>query len=177
VTASLILTVIGLPAPQGSKTRMPNGAMVEAASKSGRDNLRSWRDSVITACRECPERPDTPLDEPVRVVVDFLFPASKSKPYRHYHAQKPDLDKLVRATLDAVRLGGLIADDALVCNLAASKRWCSVGEVPGARIKVVPWGADEAYFAGARKEAAAELRKRPRADEFAAVATPTEAAG
>jgi Holliday junction resolvase RusA-like endonuclease len=159
VTASITFTVIGLPAPQGSKTRMPNGAMVEAASKTGRDNLRSWRDSVITACREAAGRPVEPLGEPVRVVIDFLFPASKSKPYRHHHAQKPDLDKLVRATLDAMRLGGLIADDALVCSLSATKGWCSVGEVPGAWLLVVPWGADEASFADARKAAARAARK------------------
>lgn len=30
--------VLGVPAPQGSKTRMPNGAMLEAASQTGRDN-------------------------------------------------------------------------------------------------------------------------------------------
>lgn len=30
------LRILGVPAPQGSKTRMPNGAMVEAASATGR---------------------------------------------------------------------------------------------------------------------------------------------
>lgn len=158
--APIVFTVIGLPAPQGSKTRMPNGAMIEAASQTGRDNLRSWRDSVTTACRGCPQRPAVPLDEPVRVTIEFLFPASKSKPYRHHHAQKPDLDKLVRATLDAVRLGGLIVDDALVSNLSTTKRWCRPGEVPGARIVVCGLGVVEHHFAVERKRAAAETRRR-----------------
>ena len=38
--------IIGLPAPQGSKTRMPNGAMVEGSSTSGRARLRDWRSTV-----------------------------------------------------------------------------------------------------------------------------------
>ena len=38
--------VIGVPAPQGSKTRMPNGAMVEGSSATGRAKHRTWRQAV-----------------------------------------------------------------------------------------------------------------------------------
>jgi Holliday junction resolvase RusA-like endonuclease len=161
MTPAVSFSVIGLPAPQGSKTRMPNGAMVEAASKTGRDNLRSWRDTLIAAAR--PHAPASgPIDEPLRVAIDFRFPATKSKPYRHHHASKPDVDKLVRATLDSLKLAGLIADDSLVCDLAVTKRYCRLGGLPsGADVVVHPLGLQEQHFAAERKRAAQETRRRP----------------
>jgi Holliday junction resolvase RusA-like endonuclease len=34
----------------------------------------------------------------------------------------PDLDKLIRTVGDALKVGGLIADDARICRLTADKR-------------------------------------------------------
>ena len=43
------LRVIGVPAPQGSKTRMPNGAMVEGGSAAGRAKHRALWDRSVDA--------------------------------------------------------------------------------------------------------------------------------
>lgn len=53
-----------------------------------------------------------------------------------WSTRKPDLDKLTRATLDAMVTAGTIADDARVCSLHASKR--EVVGATGATIRVVP---------------------------------------
>ena len=115
--------VIGVPAPQGSKTRMPNGAMLEAGSKTGRLNHRAWRDSVTWAARRV--RLGPPITGPVAVQIRFRMPLPSARPAavrragQGWHAVKPDLDKLVRTVLDALTAGGVIADDARVCWLKA----------------------------------------------------------
>lgn len=45
-----------------------------------------------------------------------------------YHVDKPDLDKLVRLVFDALTIADVLADDCVVVNLFAAKRW---GDLPG----------------------------------------------
>ena len=47
----------------------------------------------------------------------------------------PDLDKLVRSTLDGLT-GALMADDSQVVDLIARKRIADVGQSPGVRIRI-----------------------------------------
>jgi Holliday junction resolvase RusA-like endonuclease len=51
------------------------------------------------------------------------------------HTKKPDLDKLARATKDALT-GVLWGDDAQVVNLLAYKRYADVGEAPRVDIAI-----------------------------------------
>jgi Holliday junction resolvase RusA-like endonuclease len=114
--------IVGVPTPQGSKTKMPNGAMVEGGSKAARDAKRDWRTTVAQVARDVAETiPDAPLDEPLRLVVQFRFPMPTSRPKAVREAgvalkqSAPDLDKLLRALGDGLQSGGLIRDDARIC--------------------------------------------------------------
>lgn len=121
--------VLGTPAPQGSKTRMPNGAVVEGKSAAQRERHGNWRSAVAEAAREAAvtHRLTGALWQPLHVTVRFRFamPASRKKAVRdHGTAWKvstPDLDKIVRATGDALVVAGIIRDDALICELHVSK--------------------------------------------------------
>jgi Holliday junction resolvase RusA-like endonuclease len=76
-------------------------------------------------------RPPSP--NPVSIQVTFAFPRPKS----HYNAQRqvrpafmesyvtkrPDLDRLASALHDALMVGGVLADDAQVIRLEATKIW------------------------------------------------------
>lgn len=115
--------VMGLPAPQGSKTWMPKQrVMVE----SGRKRLTPWRDAVVEAANKVVDEAG-PWDEPVRVTATFRLPMPKSRPKYVQRLQvwpsavKPDLDKLVRSLLDGMVQGGLLRDDSIVCELVARK--------------------------------------------------------
>src|SRR5690606_4386291 len=106
-------TVVGLPAPQGSKSKMPNGHLVEGSSTSGRAAHSNWRTAVAWAARNAAgARP--PLDGPLVLGIVLRFPMPKSRPaaIRNTgigpHTVKPDKDKVLRATLDALKDGGLI---------------------------------------------------------------------
>lgn len=112
VTFPLTIEVVGLPAPQGSKRHVGRGIMVESSKKLG-----PWRDSVATTARFAMGAHPA-LDGPVR--ADFLFrmpmPKSRRKADRdrgwRWADKKPDADKVLRATLDALTSAAVIQDDA-----------------------------------------------------------------
>lgn len=136
--------VVGTPAPQGSKTRMPNGAMLDGRSKGAREGHANWRAAVAEAARTARSRlPGTePLDGPLLLSVRFRFPMpkSRSKAIRAagfaHKTSAPDLDKLIRSTGDALKEGGLIVDDALFTGVTATK--CEITGWTGAEISVEP---------------------------------------
>lgn len=148
--AGQILTIVayGLPAPQGSKTRLAHGAMVESSKK-----VKPWREDVrnaaaaLIAC-DCPDQcgallPGYPLDGSlvVRMVFTFTRPKSHYRTGRNAHLLrdnaparphgKPDLSKLLRSTEDALTSAGAWRDDARVVEYErAAKVWA--GEDPDA---------------------------------------------
>jgi len=127
------LRVIGVPAPQGSKTRMPNGAMVEGGSAAGRAKHRAWRTAVAEAAVG---KVDEPLDGPLQLVAEFFLPRPASRKRDRWADRKPDLDKLLRCTLDGLTDAGLIRDDARVAYISASKELADTWT--GATLRVQP---------------------------------------
>lgn len=117
------LEVPGIPAPQGSKVQMPNGAMLEALSKTGRAKHKAWRETVTLHARQVAGR--TPSDKPISIIVTFLMPMPKSRPAAARklgsapHAVKPDLDKLLRCTIDALADAKLFTDDSRIYHIEA----------------------------------------------------------
>lgn len=127
------LRVIGVPAPQGSKTRMPNGAMVEGGSTVGRAKHRAWRTAVAEAAVG---QVAEPLDGPLHLTVEFWMPRPASRKRDVWADRKPDLDKLLRCTLDGLTDGGLIRDDARVTRIVATKQLAD--SWTGATMRVQP---------------------------------------
>lgn len=124
-------TVLGVAAPQGSKTRTKWGSMRE-------DNPRTmpWRQEVAAVAKKAMGGMDLLLG-PVRLTVECLFPRPKS----HYRTgkraadlkanapgwvhTKPDLSKLVRAIEDAMT-GIVFRDDSQVCETHSRKTYSTV---------------------------------------------------
>lgn len=121
-TTVVAFEVLGIPAPQGSKTRMPNGAMLDGGSKVSRASHRAWRGAVAQAAKDIAGQVGM-LDGPLRLDASFRFPmpASRRKADRTrgwcWKVSTPDIDKILRSTLDGLTDGGLICDDALICQL------------------------------------------------------------
>lgn len=116
--------VFGIPGPQGSKRHVGNGRLIESSKK-----VKPWRQDVaaaaIAAMKE--QKIDAPLNGPLDLTVFFRLPMPKSRPaaVRRSGAgwswRKPDVDKLLRSTLDALTTSGLIADDARISRAIAVK--------------------------------------------------------
>lgn len=118
--------VYGTPVPQGSLRAFNVGGKArvsQGGSAEGRRKLGDWRQAIgEEARRALPD--DAPLLEgPVYVTVSFLMPKPKSAPkYLRHVTKKPDLDRLLRALLDAIT-GVLIVDDAQVVSVSAAKSY------------------------------------------------------
>ena len=125
--------VFGIPAPQGSKRHVGRGIMIESSSK-----VKPWRESVKGAAIEDGQMFER--DQALAISIDFIFkrPPSVSQKKRPNHIVTPDLDKLVRSTMDALTQAGTWADDSQVVWLQASKQYSSSpAERPGAWIQIV----------------------------------------
>lgn len=133
--------VLGVPAPQGSKSRMPNGMVIEGSSKTGRAKHKAWRAAVADVARDVAE--ERPHDGPLAVDITFRMPMPASRPKRMRTAGrwpctvKPDIDKVVRTTLDALADGGLIAGDSRVWKLDVEQ--VEVTSWTGAEILLRRW--------------------------------------
>ncbi len=140
--AAKVIQVWGLPAPQGSKRHVGHGIMIESSKK-----VKPWREAVKTAALTVQDD-QPPLDGPIDVTVHFYLP----RPKGHYGtgrntgklkhsapshpATRPDVDKLVRSTLDALGDAYMFTDDSQVVNLVAGKRYATNERPPGATIKL-----------------------------------------
>jgi Holliday junction resolvase RusA-like endonuclease len=125
------LTVIGTPAPQGSKRHVGRGIMIESSKK-----VKPWREAVVWAAREAGVK--IPGAVAVRIVFTLQKPKSAPKTRKTVPDRKPDLSKLVRSTEDALVDAGVIEDDARIVGCHALKVFPNEHEhaldVPGARI-------------------------------------------
>lgn len=118
-------TVTGKPIPKGSMRPIGNGRMVDQTK------TKPWMKAVRTAAGLEAVRMGIVdmIDVPVRVEIKFYFPrpaAAKNRLYPHKRSVG-DIDKLSRAVLDALQPtkteAGILADDALVVDLRASKEY------------------------------------------------------
>ena len=120
-----LLFVDGRPAPQGSKNAFVIGGkravMVEASK-----HLPAWRNDIILAVKKlfADTEDVSKFVEPVKVRMTFYIERPKQPKWKVYPAGKPDLDHYIRGCSDALVIGGLIQDDALIVKIQAEKVWC-----------------------------------------------------
>lgn len=158
------LEVIGLPAPQGSKSVMPNGRAIEGSSRTGRAKHKSWRAAVTAAARDYVDEHQLagPLDGPLVLHVEFRFPPTAGDPHRLRHQVKPDLSKLLRSTEDALVDARIIYDDARIWRVQMAKRYARPNEPLGARIELASDQELEAAHVSSMKENARQERAAAR---------------
>jgi Holliday junction resolvase RusA-like endonuclease len=150
---TLIISVTGEVAPQGSKTV---GVTKDGRSYVRDDNPKTkpWRRLVATAARaRLVERPDWNT-EYAAVRVEIMF--GIARPKAHYRTGKfahqlkpnapiycnqyPDIDKAARAILDGLTESGAIVDDVRVVQLNCTKVYAgALGPMkqPGALVSIV----------------------------------------
>lgn len=128
--AALDVWIAGVPAPQGSKRHVGGGRLVESSKAVG-----PWR--TLVAWHLAQHHLGAPVDGPLTVRLGFVMPRPAATPKRSTPpaVRRPDLDKLVRAVLDAAT-AVVWRDDSQVVELAASKRLAELDEQPGVRIEV-----------------------------------------
>lgn len=126
--------VPGTPAPQGSKRYVGQhggrAVLVESSKK-----VKPWRHTVSQVANMFYTNP---IDGPVYIGIQFIMPRPKSLPKRITHmVKKPDLDKLIRSTLDALS-GIAFTDDNRVTRITATKQYAKPTDPTGAQITITP---------------------------------------
>jgi Holliday junction resolvase RusA-like endonuclease len=139
--SSFTFTVLGKPAPQGSKRHVGRGVMVESSKR-----CKPWRQDVRhTAMDLLPSDWYANMSKAITLSCVFVFARPKNhfrtnghlKPSapRHCSGRIGDISKLVRAVEDAMT-GVVYNDDAQIINLIAHRRFANDREQPCAIITV-----------------------------------------
>lgn len=133
--------VAGAPAPQGSKRALRAGSRITMIESSKR--VKPWRKAVREAFEAVRDELGVELFPVGPVVVKIVFvmhrpqATARRKP-TPAHTKRPDLDKLIRSTFDAIGEARVWADDSQVVTVHAHKRISELGEPTGAMIHVEP---------------------------------------
>ena len=149
--APLVITVHGVPAPQGSKSAF---ALRKAGVYTGRvaivedakHRTRPWR-QLVTAAAVTAMAGAAPLAGPLAVSCVLTMPKPKSAPKRQraWACKRPDRGKLERAIEDALTDAGVWGDDAQVVIWTGGKFYAGDGsrfgeydvlDSPGAVIRI-----------------------------------------
>jgi len=128
--------VLGEPEPKGSAKALIDRRTGRAFVVADNARSKQWERAVQLVAHRV--RPAQPLDCPVRLEVEFTV-SPPLKPKFPTPAVRPDLDKYLRSTGDAMT-GVLYVDDSRVVEIVASKRY---GLPPGAQIRVTALEADQ----------------------------------
>lgn len=149
MTLLLSVTVPGQPIPQGSMTPFIHAKTGRVVSPQKR-TLVEWRETVAWHARQN-GAPAEPTSNPVRVRLQFMLPRPRShfgtgrnsgvlkQSAPLWPVGRPDLDKLVRAILDALT-GVTWSDDSQVVDIDAFKAW---DDQPGVHIEIHTVGKAE----------------------------------
>ena len=118
------------PVPQGSLSAGRNGHLYY----SNAETLKPWRNRITTCVKDVLPSDYVALDAPVKVTATFYFPPLKSpKPFK---TSAPDLDKLLRAVLDALTASGIYSDDSRVVWVDSRKKYANNADGMGVDIVV-----------------------------------------
>jgi Holliday junction resolvase RusA-like endonuclease len=142
--------VVGTPAPKGSfrvVTRGRGGRPLPFPKVlKDSERTQSWHAEVATQAAHAMRGEGPFVNMPLSLEVTFrlvrpqghygkrgLLPSSPPAP-----SVKPDIDKLLRATLDP--LEGIVYDgDSRIVEVTARKVYAAIGQAPGAWIAVSVW--------------------------------------
>jgi Holliday junction resolvase RusA-like endonuclease len=121
-------TIFGVAQPQGStRAFLPQG-WTRPVITSDNAKVKPWRQEVaqtaMVAMQECGTKMAA-RGVPISISLTFVFEKPRSERKSALHkTTKPDLDKLLRAVLDALT-GIAYADDSQVCECRVSKAFGS----------------------------------------------------
>jgi len=126
-----IYDVKGTPKPQPRPRAARAGAFLRIYNPGTAD---SWRTAVYYAQKK--QTHATTLLGPVKLGVTFYLPAPKSHAGQDgLHGGKPDLDNLIKSTMDALTQAKAWEDDRQVAVIMASKEYAGP-HGPGAIIRI-----------------------------------------
>lgn len=131
MTVTIRFTVLGVPIQQGSARAFVRNGRAVITSDTRRD-LKAWRQDIARAARHAGGGRTLPRDVPVTVRLAFRMPPPRKLPRgRVAPTTTPDLDKLQRASFDALQTAGLVTNDSQIVDAHAVKLYATPAHPPG----------------------------------------------
>lgn len=137
ITFRVIGEPVGQPRPKAQLIKRGPKPFIHMYTPSTADG---WKRLIEAAA--LPHRPRTPIEGPVRVDIDFIFPRPQRLLRRNspdgevLHTVKPDRDNTEKVALDALSRVGFWKDDCQVCAGEIRKFYASRRGTPGARVTI-----------------------------------------
>ena len=126
----MTLIIHGKPAPQPRVRAYRRGEHAGVYTPSTAD---AWKGQVMLAAGLYRGQFTT---GPLRLEVEFYLPRPKARKNDDYVAVKPDIDNLLKSTMDALSDAGVWHDDAQVAAIVSTKRYESANQAIGAIIRL-----------------------------------------
>jgi crossover junction endodeoxyribonuclease RusA len=126
----MTLVIHGTPAPQPRVRAYRRG---EHAGVYTPDSAAAWKSQVTLAA--IPHRGRFATG-PLQLYVEFYLPRPQAHKNDDYVVVKPDLDNLLKSTMDALTNAGVWHDDAQVAAIVSTKRYESANQAIGAVIRL-----------------------------------------
>lgn len=138
--------VFGDPVAQPRVKVTTRGGFARGYTPDRHGRLAEWKSAIFAAVLD--QLPREPYPGPVSLTVRFYMPRPKSHfgtgknapvlkktaPLRH--TNKPDIDNLTKALMDALTISRVWKDDTQVIHLDIGKAYRALGKEPGAWIIV-----------------------------------------
>jgi crossover junction endodeoxyribonuclease RusA len=126
----MTLIIHGKPAPQPRVRAYRRGEHAGVYTPSTAD---AWKGQIMLAASLYRGQFTTGA---LRLEVEFYLPRPQAHKHDEYVAVKPDLDNLLKSTMDALSDAGIWHDDAQVAAIVSTKRYESANQAVGAMIRV-----------------------------------------
>lgn len=126
--------VLGEPKPQPRPRAFARNGH---ASVYDPGTAECWKGSIALAVGDVDRKTYT---QALSISIDFYFSPPKAMQKKcergevHFRTSKPDLDNLIKSTLDAMTVLGVWYDDAQIVEIRATKRYATPECFPGAVI-------------------------------------------
>ena len=136
----MILLSVTIPGPPVGKGRPRMSAKGGRARAFTPKKTRDWESGAAKILRAAWQ--DDPESRPVKVCVFAVakrpeaLEGKKHPDGRLWRPKRVDLDNVVKAVLDAMMLGGVLTDDAVVVELYAQSLYTAKGEEPHVQVSM-----------------------------------------
>jgi len=127
------IAATGLPKPQ---------PRVKAFSRGGHAGVytppkaKGWKDIIMFNAAALAGRQ---IEGPIALKVGFTLPRPKAHKKENFVITKPDLDNLLKSTMDALTDLAVWHDDAQIAEVHTSKKYERQESAPGATIEIYSW--------------------------------------
>lgn len=132
-------TVYGVPQPKGSTRAFMRPGMRFPVVTSDNPKVKAWQKVIGLGATQARGAGVKPATGPVWLELSFYLarPQRLARKATPAHVTRPDVDKLARAVLDAMK-GICYLDDGQVGKVVMEKAYAEAGEQPRATITVRP---------------------------------------